>query len=255
MAYKNKVSLKICGRTMTLAGNESIEYITKVANYIDEKAAELRKSPQSKNLSPQMISVLTSINIADEYFKQIEINEKMKSALPDGFDVTKPEKEALFTQELIDDYKIEIERLRNELRTSKQKQAELESKLAVAENKAVLFEEDNKRKRAEIERLRQFEELFESEKEYEAAKEEIVEEKAAEEMIIPETNEEKLPKENDEVFENQMDMTELISEEAEEEENEEEMEFPLQEEPIKAQKVKYDSHKLYNSSNNYYRQI
>jgi len=255
MAYKNKVSLRICGRTMTLAGNESVEYITKVANYIDEKAAELRKSPASKNLSPQMISVLTSINIADDYFKQIEINEKMKAALPEGFDVTKPDKDALFTQDLIDDYKIEIERLRNEVRDSKRKQMELESKLAVAENKAVLFEEDNKRKRAEIERLRQFEELFESRKLSEKTEEETVEEVKAEEKIEEAAAEEKISKSDDEVFEGQMEMTEIITEEEAVEVKEEEMEFPLQEEPIKAKKVKYDSHKLYNSSNNYYRQI
>ena len=54
---------------------------------------------------------------------------------------------------------------------------------------------------------------------------------------------------DDEVFENQMEITiDDIPAEAE-------MEFPLQDEPVKAEKVKYDSHKLYNSSNNYYRQI
>ena len=245
MAYRNKVSLRVCGRTVTLAGNESVEYITKVANYIDQKAAELRKSPNSKNLSPQMISVLTSINIADDYYKQIEINEQLKASMPEGYEESA--NKALFTQDMIDDYKIEIERLRKELQLSKQKQAELEGKLAIAENKAVLYEEDNKRKKAEIERLREFEEIFENSK-----AEKTSEETAAEETVeetAEEVAEEVPANKDDEVFENQMEITiDDIPAEAE-------MEFPLQEEPVKAEKVKYDSHKLYNSSNNYYRQI
>ena len=250
MAYRNKVSLRVCGRTVTLAGNESVEYITKVANYIDQKAAELRKSPNSKNLSPQMISVLTSINIADDYYKQIEINEQLKASMPEGYEESA--NKALFTQDMIDDYKIEIERLRKELQLSKQKQAELEGKLAIAENKAVLYEEDNKRKKAEIERLREFEEIFENSKAEKQAEETVVEaaiEEAETEETAGETDAEVPAAKDDEVFENQMEITiDDIPAEAE-------MEFPLQEEPVKAEKVKYDSHKLYNSSNNYYRQI
>ena len=78
MAYKNVVSVKVCGRTMTLTGNESVEYITRVANYIEEKAAMLRNSDSSKNLSATMVSVLTSINIADDYFKALEEIEELK---------------------------------------------------------------------------------------------------------------------------------------------------------------------------------
>ena len=82
MAYKNMVSVKVCGKTMTLTGNESVEYITKVANYIEDKSAMIRGSENSKNLSPTMVSVLTSINIADDYFKALEEIEKLKGQLP-----------------------------------------------------------------------------------------------------------------------------------------------------------------------------
>jgi cell division protein ZapA len=78
MEYKNMVSVKVCGRTMTLTGNESVEYITKVANYIEEKAAQLRASENSKTLSPTMVSVLTSINIADDFFKAKKTNEELE---------------------------------------------------------------------------------------------------------------------------------------------------------------------------------
>lgn len=81
MAYKNNVSVRVCGKTMTLSGNESVEYITKVANYIEKKAEELRNSDNSKTLNPNLISVLTSINIADDYFKEIEKNEKAQKEI------------------------------------------------------------------------------------------------------------------------------------------------------------------------------
>lgn len=81
MAYKNMVSVRVCGKTMTLSGNESVEYITKVANYIEDKAEELRSSESSKNLSPNLVSVLTSINIADDYFKEITKNQTLTEEL------------------------------------------------------------------------------------------------------------------------------------------------------------------------------
>ncbi len=72
MAYKNNVSIRVCGRTMTLSGDESVEYITKVANYIEQKAEELRQSEGAKAMNANLISVLTSINIADDFFKEVE---------------------------------------------------------------------------------------------------------------------------------------------------------------------------------------
>ena len=81
MAYKNNVSVRICGKTMTLSGNESVEYITKVADYIEQKAEELRNSENSKSLNPNLVSVLTSINVADDYFKEIKKNEKAQKEI------------------------------------------------------------------------------------------------------------------------------------------------------------------------------
>lgn len=74
MPDKNKVRVTIHGRMLTVMGAESEEYMKRVAEYIDDKLRELRKS------SPQMISdtdlsyILTSVNVADDYFKEIEKN-------------------------------------------------------------------------------------------------------------------------------------------------------------------------------------
>lgn len=117
MEYKNMVSVKVCGRTMTLTGNESVEYITKVANYIEEKAAQLRASENSKNLSPTMVSVLTSINIADDYFKAKKENDDLEKLLKSSG--VKNSGEKLKTAEDAEKYLAESKELSKKLNEAK----------------------------------------------------------------------------------------------------------------------------------------
>ena len=81
MGYKNSVSVRVCGKTMTLTGNESVEYMTKVADYIEQKAEETRNSDNSRALNANLISVLTSLNIADDYFKMKEKKEALEQQM------------------------------------------------------------------------------------------------------------------------------------------------------------------------------
>ena len=184
MAYKNMVSVKVCGRTMTLTGNESVEYITKVANYIEEKAAMLRASDNSKNLSATMVSVLTSINIADDYFKALEEINKLKGQISvavdaeDGVDKTyitkatldelkslKEENEKLKTE--AEQYKKEIEARDTEIAELNKAKTELEENCKQFEteneelkNKVKTIEEDNIKKIAQINHLKSMESRF-----------------------------------------------------------------------------------------------
>ncbi|HCT64983.1 MAG TPA: hypothetical protein DIC60_06960 [Lachnospiraceae bacterium] len=119
MAYKNMVSVRVCGKEMTLSGNESVEYITKVANYIENKAEELRGSESSKNLSPNLVSVLTSINIADDYFKEIIKNQELslelaaaKKSIPTEPVVAKTVSDNL--RALLEGIKVECSKLKDE---------------------------------------------------------------------------------------------------------------------------------------------
>lgn len=83
MNLKNKVEVKIAGVVYTLVGVESFEYIHKVAKYIDTKLDIITNS--NNKLSTTMASVLTSINIADDYFKALdridELNNKSDISL------------------------------------------------------------------------------------------------------------------------------------------------------------------------------
>ncbi|MGE4213631.1 MAG: cell division protein ZapA [Anaerotignaceae bacterium] len=165
MAYKNMVSVRVCGKTMTLSGNESVEYITKVANYIEDKAEELRSSESSRNLSPNLVSVLTSINIADDYFKEITKNQTLlaelaaaKKDIPTEPVVAKTVADNL--RALLDGIKAEGAKLREENQTIKTElekitsvKNELDAKLKNSEDSVSDLKEELKRKVAVIDQL------------------------------------------------------------------------------------------------------
>lgn len=77
MAEKNKIEVFIGGKVYKILGEESEEYMQKVARYIDKKMLEISSTQRSTVLSTAMLATLTSINVADEYFKIKEQNEKL----------------------------------------------------------------------------------------------------------------------------------------------------------------------------------
>jgi cell division protein ZapA len=100
LSGKNKVQVRIAGNEYILRGNESAEYIQKVALYVDNKTAEIMKA--NHTLSTSMASVLTAVNIADEFFKVLDSNGMLKK---ENEQVKKTiqelkEEKALLTQQL-----------------------------------------------------------------------------------------------------------------------------------------------------------
>ena len=79
MALKTDTEVIIGGKVFTLSGNESEEYLQKVANYINNKIAEYAKVEGFKRQPIDVQNVLMELNIADDYFKakkQINILEE-----------------------------------------------------------------------------------------------------------------------------------------------------------------------------------
>lgn len=79
MTLKNKVEVRICGKDYTLLGVESEEYIQRVGLYIDKKMNEISRT--NNKLSTSMAAVLTSINVADDFFKSHENENNLKREL------------------------------------------------------------------------------------------------------------------------------------------------------------------------------
>ncbi|HAA26004.1 MAG TPA: cell division protein ZapA [Ruminiclostridium sp.] len=100
MSGKNKVQVRIAGNEYILRGNESAEYMQKVALYVDTKTAEIMKA--NHTLSTSMASVLTAVNIADEFFKASDSNGMLKKEIEQAKKIIRELKEenAQLTQQL-----------------------------------------------------------------------------------------------------------------------------------------------------------
>lgn len=75
---RNKVEVNIYGKSITLISNESEEYMLNIAMYLNKKIDEI------KNVHNAITkTLLLSINIADELFKEREKNNKMEKEIMD----------------------------------------------------------------------------------------------------------------------------------------------------------------------------
>jgi len=83
MSDKNNTKVLINGQVYTLSGQESEEYIQKVALYINNKLEELKKSDNGQLMSTRLLNVLLSLNIADELFKARDSVTQLESFVGD----------------------------------------------------------------------------------------------------------------------------------------------------------------------------
>jgi len=77
---KNKVEVVISGEVFTLVASDDAEYILRLARYVDSKTTEMKGSRSSANINPATRSLLVSINIADDLFKEIERGERLDAS-------------------------------------------------------------------------------------------------------------------------------------------------------------------------------
>ncbi|MDO4719831.1 MAG: cell division protein ZapA [Peptostreptococcaceae bacterium] len=71
----NRVTVKIANQEYTITGEHKREYILQVAAHVDEKYEELRS--MNPRLSPGTIAILTAVNIAEEYYAEVQKNGEM----------------------------------------------------------------------------------------------------------------------------------------------------------------------------------
>ena len=78
---KNRVKISIDGKSFTLVGEETEEHMRQVAAYIDQKMAEIRQKAVVVTLDSSLAYVLTSINVADDYFKEKAYTAELEGRL------------------------------------------------------------------------------------------------------------------------------------------------------------------------------
>lgn len=91
MADKTTVQVTIAGRTLTLGGYESEDYLNKVASYINSKIEDFNKLDGYSSQSREVKNILLELNIADDFFKakkQIEeLEEELEAKEKDLYDL------------------------------------------------------------------------------------------------------------------------------------------------------------------------
>lgn len=75
---KNKVTVSIAGQTYTLVAMEDEGYMEKVAAHVDAKVREVLEESKVSLVDG---SILGALNIADEYFKEVEASENLRRQL------------------------------------------------------------------------------------------------------------------------------------------------------------------------------
>ncbi len=75
----NILKVNIYGTDYPIKGNTDIDYIKKVAQYVDKKMREVNKNISID--SSLKVSILAALNITDELFREREDNEKSRSIL------------------------------------------------------------------------------------------------------------------------------------------------------------------------------
>ena len=81
MDAKNVVQVEIFGHSYTIRGEADQEYITRVATYVDKKMREITDKLPVASLSK--VAILTSLNIADELFKERAEHESKEHVVID----------------------------------------------------------------------------------------------------------------------------------------------------------------------------
>ncbi|WP_130869879.1 cell division protein ZapA [Intestinimonas massiliensis (ex Afouda et al. 2020)] len=75
---KNRVTVTIAGQEYTLVGSEEPSYTEKVAAHVDAKVQEVLDGSRVSLVDG---AVLAAVNIADEYFKEVETAENLRRQL------------------------------------------------------------------------------------------------------------------------------------------------------------------------------
>ncbi len=71
--------MNIFGTEYPIRGDSDVEYIKKVAAYVDRKMYEVEKNSSAK--STLKVAILTALNIADELFRERAEKEKLTHEL------------------------------------------------------------------------------------------------------------------------------------------------------------------------------
>ena len=130
MSAKNETKVVIGGKTLTLSGYESEEYLQMVAAYINAKIADFRKSDHFRRQTIDMQATMLELNIADDYFKAKKVADELEGNLDDkDKELYDLKHELISVQIKLDSAEQEIKQLNKELNENQRTIVKLETEL------------------------------------------------------------------------------------------------------------------------------
>lgn len=137
MSAKTDTEVIIGGKVLTVSGNESAEYLQKVAAYINNKINEYNKMDSYKRQPVDTQNMLIHLNIADDYFKakdQIALLEQdLKAKENELYDL---KHELIATQIKLDNTIKSLKEAQDELNENSKQIVRLETELKEYNKKA-----------------------------------------------------------------------------------------------------------------------
>ena len=129
---KNRVKISIDGKSFTLMGEETEEHMRQVAMYIDQKMTEVRQKAFAVTLDASLAYVLTSINVADDYFKEKAYTAELEGRIAGMAARTKEltdKIEEMEAKKAEEDLAAKLQELEEKLELSEKARVEAENKL------------------------------------------------------------------------------------------------------------------------------
>jgi len=80
---KNRVTVTIAGQTYHLVAAEDESYVIQTAQHVDQQVQQIMKESR---LSLVDAAMLAAMNIADEYYKEVENGENLRRQLKEGLE-------------------------------------------------------------------------------------------------------------------------------------------------------------------------
>lgn len=130
MSAKNETEVVIGGKTLTLSGYESEEYLQKVAAYINAKISDFKKSDHFRRQTIDMQATMIELNIADDYFKAKKMADELENTLENkDKEIYDLKHELIAAQIKLDSANQEINQIKNELNENQKTIVRLETEL------------------------------------------------------------------------------------------------------------------------------
>ncbi len=122
-----RVEVKINNVEYTLITNEPEEYVQRVAVLVNKRMARIQEG--NKQLSTAMTAVLAAINIGDELLKNEEVMDNLRKELNQYM------REAQANKEVLEDKRLEVEKLKEDMHKLQIELAKKETELSAARHR------------------------------------------------------------------------------------------------------------------------